>query len=73
MSSKWFRISIVTIVALAVIGSDALPAHGQPEAPFELLASFPPPAIPGGSSPQATLVQGSDGRFYGTTQSGWRG
>jgi uncharacterized repeat protein (TIGR03803 family) len=55
--------------ALAIFGLIALasPSHGQPV--FEVVTSFDRPFL-GGRGPFGAVVQGLDGKFYGTTISG---
>ena len=59
--SRLFRTARVTLGVLALSSA----AHAQ--APFEALAQFGPP---GPQNPQASLVQATDGHFYGTSSAG---
>ena len=64
--SSWFtRAPFVAVLVLLLGGVSAL---ARAQAPYSVLHSFNP--TPQGSHPNAALVQGSDGDFYGVTEGG---
>lgn len=56
------------VMSLLVIALTSVTSLAQ--APITLYSFCPQSNCPGGNSPRASLIQGSDGNFYGTTFSG---